>query len=158
MMTYFESSENLDNLNKENQKLNVSDEEWRLRLTPEQFYVTRQQGTERPHSGEYNQLRNSGVYECVCCGKPLFNAVDQFDAGCGWPSFTQSVDNEAVLERLDTSHGMVRQEVICPHCDAHLGHVFDDGPEPTGMRYCINSVSLKLNLRHETSEASEESD
>ncbi len=119
-----------------------SDQEWREELTKEQFWVTRQSGTERPFTGIYNFHKEDGVYRCVCCKADLFSSAEKFDAGCGWPSFSDHLDNESVQFIEDATHGMVRTEVRCKHCHAHLGHVFSDGPTETGQRYCINSASL----------------
>jgi len=118
-------------------------EEWRERLTPEQFWVTRLHGTERPFSSEMCSRFEPGRYACVCCGTLLFDASGKFESGTGWPSFTAPVAVEVAAHRLDRSHGMTRVEVLCAVCDAHLGHVFPDGPPPTGLRYCINAVALR---------------
>ncbi len=123
-------------------KLQLSEEEWRRRLTPEQFRVLRQHGTERPFEGCFVGTREPGTYVCAGCGNPLFESGVKFESGTGWPSFTKPVSPDAVVEVIDRSHSMVRTEVRCARCDGHLGHVFNDGPPPTGLRYCMNSVSL----------------
>ena len=126
----------------EGKRVEKSDEEWKAELSADQYAVTRQAGTERAFTGEYCDNKEAGRYLCICCGAPLFSSETKYESYSGWPSYWQPIQEEAVAETEDRSHGMVRVEVTCSRCDAHLGHVFPDGPEPTGLRYCINSLSL----------------
>jgi peptide-methionine (R)-S-oxide reductase len=132
------------------EKVKKTEEEWRRELTPEQYHVTREKGTERPFSGAYNKTKDQGTYVCIACGNPLFSSETKYDSGTGWPSFYQPLSDESVRMEEDDGHFMRRTEVVCSRCDAHLGHVFDDGPQPTGQRYCMNSVALKLEKEGET--------
>ena len=125
-------------------KISRTDEEWKSLLTPEQFYVTRRKGTEAPYSSPLNDIHARGTFECVCCSLPLFSSRTKFDSHTGWPSFWAPIARENVREEVDDSLGTTRTEVLCNRCDAHLGHVFDDGPEPTGLRYCMNGVAMKF--------------
>jgi len=124
-----------------------TDAEWRAELTPEQYHILRQKGTEPAFSGEYWNAKSAGIYRCAGCGETLFDSGAKFDSGCGWPSFDRPLDQAAVEEDRDTSHGMIRTEVTCSRCGGHLGHVFPDGPPTTGLRYCINSAAIRLDER-----------
>ncbi len=125
-------------------KIVKTDDEWREQLTPEQYYVTREHGTERAFTGPYHDSKEKGIYHCVCCGAPLFKSDTKYDSGTGWPSFYEPIEKGAVAEKDDRSLFMRRTEVVCGKCDAHLGHVFPDGPQPTGLRYCMNGTALNL--------------
>ena len=131
------------------EEFKLSEEEWKKKLSPEQFHILREKGTEQPFTGIYWNTTDEGVYCCVACDAELFRSDQKFDAGCGWPSFFESIDDDRITRQEDLSHGMTRVEILCARCGSHLGHVFKDGPDPTGLRYCVNSVSLNLKKKEE---------
>jgi peptide-methionine (R)-S-oxide reductase len=131
-------------MSQENSK---TDEEWQKKLTPEQYTVCRKKATERPFSGKYYECKDKGIYKCVCCGNELFSSDTKFNSGTGWPSFWKPLKNDNIKYEVDTSYGMLRTEIMCNKCGAHLGHLFDDGPDPTNLRFCINSISLNLDKK-----------
>lgn len=133
-------------------KVEKTEQEWKEQLSPEQFSILREAGTERPFTGEYNMHFEEGVYKCAACDNPLFDSEAKFESHCGWPSFDKALSKNTIVERLDKSHGMIRTEILCANCGGHLGHVFNDGPTETGMRYCINSVSLDFDEEKEKKE------
>ena len=133
-------------------KVNKTDREWQRELSPEEYRITRQKGTEPAFTGQYWNTKQHGIYVCRCCGAELFSSDTKYDSGCGWPSFFRPLDSTAIEEREDLSHGMVRTEIVCHDCEAHLGHVFEDGPQPTGLRYCVNSASLQLKTQEKNDE------
>jgi peptide-methionine (R)-S-oxide reductase len=126
------------------EKILKSEDEWKQVLSEDEFRVCRKKGTERPFSGEYYDLKDKGMYQCRCCGAPLFSSTAKYDSGSGWPSFYRPASDDGIVEKQDNSHGMTRTEILCSRCEAHLGHVFPDGPQPTGLRYCVNSLSLSF--------------
>jgi len=139
-------------------KLVKTEVEWKEQLTDMQYHVTREKGTERPYTGKYWDNKELGIYSCVCCGTDLFLSDTKFDSGCGWPSYFKPVDDKVITEHRDTTHGMIRTEVVCTKCDAHLGHGFPDGPPPTGLRYCINSASIDFRKADQSSGSAEASE
>jgi peptide-methionine (R)-S-oxide reductase len=132
-----------------NSEKKKSEEDWKKELTPEQYRVLRLKGTERPFTGKYWLHKEEGTYKCAGCGTPLFASETKYESNCGWPSFFTPLDEDNIEEERDTSHGMIRTEVLCKNCGGHLGHVFEDGPQPTGLRYCINSVSIDFEIKEE---------
>jgi peptide-methionine (R)-S-oxide reductase len=135
--------------NADDYQISLTEQEWKEKLTPEEYYILREKGTERPFTGQYDKLFQPGVYKCAGCGALLFTSESKYNSGCGWPAFSVPADGTAVEETPDTSHGMVRTEITCSKCGGHLGHVFNDGPAPTGLRYCINSASLDFEKKDE---------